>query len=222
MIEVIKTSLGFNVPVRFYADAAEADKDAGKVGALAEEGNNNLYYRAGCAQDAREIIAEVVEKATGIKRETQPVMRTVKKDGQPDSKEPAKDKEGSPVLEYVLDEDDYVRKALATANFTREQLQDQVTEACRKTDGGVGLRVDIRKTERKPKGPRTLPEKYAIGGRTLLETGKVAQFAKDYRKVVSKDLTEAQRTDVLAIGWALKELFDTKRQQDEAGYGIGK
>jgi hypothetical protein len=204
MVEVKKSSLGFDTYVKFYESEKEADDEKGKVGAFKEEANNNLYYRGGCAQECREIIADVVEKATGIKRETQQVLRKVKRDGI-EVEEAVKDKDGNPVLEYVLDEDPYVKKAMAAANMTVAQLQPAVTDALRAANGGQGVRVDIRTQEAKPRGPKTLPAKYALPAASLIESGKVTTFAKEYRKVMDVDLTDAQKTDANALGWALKE-----------------
>jgi hypothetical protein len=225
MKTVTRTSLGFNVPVKFYESYEEADKAAGVALAALEQTNANLYYRAGIAQEAREIIAEVVERVTGIKREQVPVMRDKKNekgevvkgaDGKPEQVQATtKDDKGNqvPVFEYVLSEEDYVKAALAKANLTTEdkKLQDEITKACNAANEGAGLAVDIKTPERKPAKPKTLPKKYAEKGSAVFsDPAKLAAFRKEYKGLLKEDL--AADVNAEGVGWALKRFMEAREE----------
>lgn len=212
MIETTKSSLGFEVPVRVYESPEEADRDAGKVGAFLNEGNNNLYYR-GVAAEVREVIAETIERLTGVVRETVPVMRKVKAEDGTVSEKQATDKEGNPLSEYVLDEDDYVKQALAKSGKTAAEFAADIVSAIRAANNGEGVRVDIRQTPRKAAKPKALPDRFKVAAEKAIASGKVAQFAKDYKKLCGKEIAEGQLADVTVVGWALKEFVAAREAQ---------
>lgn len=218
MDKIDKKSLGFTVPVLVYASEAEADKDAGRVGAFREEANNNLYYRSGCAQEAREIIAEAVEKATGIERTTRPVTRKAKQSDGSEKIETVKDKEGNEVVEFVDSEEEFVKTALAKSGKTVEMLQATITAAIVAANEKQGIRVDIRKQERKPTQPKVLPERFLVAAKGAISNGKVNNFARDYEKLLKKPL--ASTTDAVAVGWALKEFIAAREAVALAGLGV--
>jgi hypothetical protein len=210
MIETIRESLGFKVPVLWYASVDEADKAAGRVGAVLDECNLNLTYR-GTNVEARQRICDVVEKASKIARKTKPVL----KDGKPLVKD------GEAVTEYDETEQVYVDRAMATAKLTVEALQAEVTKACKggfKEEDGEEVKplaVDIKERERKPTAPKKLADSFLEGAKKLLaDATKLAAFGKAYTSLLKKPL--ASTTDPVAIGWALKELIAARQAAEMA------
>lgn len=232
MKKVDKVSLGFTVPVLVYGSYDEADKAAGKALAALDECNNNLYYR-GAAPAARELVAAAVESLTGVKRETQPVMEEYKDETTGETKKRQVVRDGTPVVEFVMDEAPYVKHALSKSGKSVEQLQDGVTEfivkaLAKDTPKGEkppeGIAVDIKRTEREPAKPKTLPAKYkeaaerSLTAKTDKGLLKVDVFAKDYEKLMGKPLAaktdDGKAWDVEKLGWAFKE-FVEKRAADQ-------
>lgn len=209
MKEITKKCLVFDVPINMYESAEEANQAAGKVGAFEEEGNNNLWYR-GAANEAREIICKAVESLTGIPRETKQAFKDGKDENGNDIKVPALDSEGNEVFEFVLKEDPYVKVALAKSGKTVADLQPAVVEAVRAANEGRGIAVDIKRTERKPPQPKTLPTRFKDTANKFITEAKVDKFLKIYRKELGKDATDINDTagavDPVKLGWLVKEL----------------
>lgn len=233
MIEVIKNSLGFDVPIKVYASIEEADTVAGRQGAVLDECNQNLWYR-GAAAEAREIIAQVVEAETGVERPAQQASRKKKEKG-PDGvekevtvlltkRETRTNDDGTtteievPQMEYTQDEDDYVKYALAKSNRTIESLVPAVQAAIRASNEGSGVAVDIKTRVRKAPQPKTLPSRYLEVGKKAVASGKVDQVAKDYLAFTGKTLASEKYTDPVAIGWAIKDIVDEQTKRAATAY----
>ena len=203
MKQVTKTSLGFEVPVWVYESPEEADTAAGRQGALLEEANNNLYYRAGAAGESREVIAAKVEALTGIPRKSQVV--TKKNDA--GEEEVVKDSDGNEVSEFTETEEVYVKRALAEAKLTPAAIQADITAALNAANEGQGIRVDIKKKERKPAAPKKLADRFLQSAKSVIDAGKVKSVAKEYQKRFGKSLEEGADTDPVKLGWAIKDIL---------------
>ncbi len=216
MNKVLKKSLGFTVPVLYYSSFEEADKVAGKAGAMLEEANNNLYYR-GVAEECRTHVAAAVEELTGVAREYRPVMKTTKDDKGVETKTEAKDSDGNIITEPVLSDDDYVKAALAKSGKTVEQLNPAVTKYIEdlkdeKTGQPAPIAVDISRTERKAPQPKKLPTKFLESATKAIASGKVASFAKEYEKLLKVKLPEEATKDATKLGWCIKAFFAAREQ----------
>ena len=209
---VTKVCLGFSIPIGYYASLEEADAVASKPGAMLEEANNNLYYR-GAAGEARAIVAKAVEKLTSITRETKAVTKKVKKivDGKETEVEEPLIRDGQPVTEFVLDDEDYVNLALGQwvkSGRTKDELNDGVLAAIRAANDGKGVSVDIKAKVRNTPTPKVLAQKFLDAAKASIANGKVMQFAKDYKKLLGKDLTST--SDPVVVGWGLKEFLTAR------------
>lgn len=211
MKSIQKSSLGFLIPVFVYSTVTEGDQAAGKVDAILDEANNNLYYR-GAAVEARQLIAEAVESITGVKRETVPVMKEITGEDGTKRQEQAKEADGTLVVEFALNEADYVKLALAKANegkgVAKEAIAAQVAAFVANANGGKGISVDIKAPERKAGKPPVLAQKYVDMATKAITEGKADSFAKKYKKITGKDLTST--TDATIIGWAIKEAVEVQ------------
>lgn len=223
MKEITKNSLGFQVPVNVYESFEEADRAAEREGAALEETNNNLYYR-GAAVEVRELVAEAVEKLTGVPRETKPVMKKAKDEQGNDIEVQAKDADGNDAFEYVLSEAKYVEKALAESGKDIGSLEPEIIAHVRSANDGRGVSVDIRKQERKPAGPKVLAKKWLdLASGAIGNPDKLAKFAKDYRKMVGEELSingEDGQPDQTKLGWAIKRFIDTKMQKAQDEFAV--
>lgn len=223
MKQVTKNCLGFSIPVFIYESVEEADRAAGRVGAVLDEANNNLYYR-GAAPEARNTVAEGVEAITGVVRATEPVFKEVKEtiDGKETVvKKPVftKDSNGNDVQSttYTQDEADYVEFATAkweASGKTREQLKtalldwwNQRTVPGKDANGNdtavpYRLEVDISQRVRKAPQPKSLPKKFLDVATKAIAQGKVPGVLSAYKK-----LNDGQAY-TLSIDGAVRELSD--------------
>lgn len=227
------TIQGFTLPILVYESVDEATKASGKetvefagvqLNPVLAECNKNLVYR-GTLVDGRNLVASVVEKVTGVAREYRPVMKKVKvKDEngvEVEKEEQKKDRDGDPLTEPLLDNDDYVKAALAKSGKTAQDIQPEVDKAASEfvyTDSddkeiARGLQVDIKERERKTKPP-VLAGKYSEKAKELLAApAKLANFTKLYQKLFAKPLEADTQSNPTKLGWALRDFLIEREKQ---------
>lgn len=213
----------FKVPINIYESVDEAEKAAGKEGAVLAECNRNLLYR-GAYNDARWLIETAVFFYT--KTPFKMVTQTIKKDG--------KD-----VTQTVRDPKDtekvYTQRALDGApEGTFDRVQELVTslalgEKTFKTDekGNLvsplvvlevekaarkPLAVDIRATERSTRIAK-LAQKWKDIAISFLDTPKrIPNLNKEFAKfnVEAFKPTGKREEDVETLGWKCKAYADAQ------------
>jgi hypothetical protein len=225
---------GFTVPIFVYENYDEADRAAGRVNAALDECNKNLVYR-GTLNDARILIADTVEKVTGVKREYDPVMGKVKGDDGVERDVQLKDKDGNERWVPKLKDEAYVEAAIAAwkqaGNTDLTPLQNAITEAAAsyqyKDDNdkviATGLQVDIKETPRKAPTPKVLAAKFVDGAKALIAApDKLKGFLKFYAKYFGADskpdiyAANGTTIDATKLGWAIKAAY-AKREEQELG-----
>lgn len=206
MTKVTRSSLGFDVPVGFYADVPEFDKAAGKDGACLNEANLNLFYRSGAAQEARELISATIAKVTGVARKTEPVVDAEKK--------PVL-KDGQPVTKFAESEEKHVERALAQVNKTVKDYQADITSAINASNDGKGLAVDAQVTERKSGGAKKILQASMKANAELIlkDPKKLAAFRKKVKTVLNKDVPID--ADSVSAGWLLQEVVEAGVQAEK-------
>lgn len=166
------TLQGLTVPVNIYESSDEADKAAGKVGACADECNNNLVYR-GVLPQVRDYVVQLVKEVTGIEPKGKPVID--EKTGKPEV-----DAQGNPVIEVTESDGKYVARVCAEKNWENlAALQPQIdawaTGQRKAKDGSVTqvapLAVDITVKER-TSTPKAVPEVYLNAAKNLIAKGQ--------------------------------------------------
>lgn len=196
----------FKVPMLVYESVQEADKDAGKDGAMLAEANNNLLYR-GTYADARELIVDVVQELTKV-----PFLMT-------DSGE--KDEKGTPIMERDTDRDSdakYVKRALtATPSVTFDAVQKLVEQRAKGYATPTGekveaLRADIRRRVAGPRKPAKLAQKYRDYASGIVKAKNVAKFNKASSAfgIAAFVPTGDAEKDLVALGWLCKAYADAK------------
>ncbi len=190
MKAVQKNSLTFTVPVWEYESIEEGDKAAGEVGTMLEIANQNLYYRAKTAQNAREIIAATVAKESGVSRLTKP---SVDKDGKPILKD------GNPVTEFAESEETFVNRVFAQTNKTAKDFQAAVTAACNAFNNGQGLRLNAAQPERAP-AANLVKKTYVdmMRDKIMPDAKKLAGFKKQVKAVLNLDVPKDADLNALA------------------------
>lgn len=138
---------GLTLPVLVYESYEEADAVL-KDGIL-KQGNDNLVYR-GVLNDARDLICDIVEEATGDKRKMY-------------------DKTGKETLDEKLAVDDekqgaYLKRVCVSQGWLHEdgtidltRFQATLDERAKTADDGKPYAADVSQRERKPRKPRTIP-----------------------------------------------------------------
>lgn len=215
MKEVIVDCLGYNdqsfkLPVLYYESFDEADKAAGKAGAMLQEGNLNLDYR-GARADGRDLIVEVVQELTGV---------SVK---QKDTDE--KDDKGQPIMEDDETEAKFVKRAMAlkpevTVAAVQAILDKRARGYSYKDEKGVvvqvpAIAVDITQKTRQPKKPVKLAAKYLEKAKAILAGPNLKKFLADLKKNLSVDWVASgdATKDADSLGWQVKAFAAWKEQQ---------
>src|SRR6187402_3739389 len=170
MKEVTKNSLGFTIPVSLYSSCQEINNMAGDTDAALNEANDNLFYRGGTADDARDLVGNAVTEVLEIERPYKVCTRTNDKG----EKVPIT-RNGEQVTEYTQSEAAFVEYALAQAGKSVKDIEQQVLEILKSTP----IAVDVRLKERKPPQPK-LTKKWLDIGTRVIAAGRVDQVAKDF------------------------------------------
>jgi hypothetical protein len=198
-------SLGVNV-------AFSVDDNPFDVGSrnykIFEAGVDNVIYRgaSGLAK-FRELFADAVEKATGIS----PEMVVLKnKKG-----EERKNEDGTPITDFVLDEQERVNVAVAKSGRTIESFQE-VANACASQCG-----FDPDTKERAPAGPKTPPERVYKVVDKLFEAGKASEVAAALSTLLGRtvDVTGDQKVarEVLAAAVHEDQLNEIRKAAGKWG-----
>lgn len=208
---------GLTAPILVYADVTEADNAAGRVGAMLDEGNDNLVYR-GTLNTVRDLITTFIEEKTGFERAMKPAV---------DSKgQPRKDAQGNPILTPVDNDGLYVKKALGAAGLEDfSQYQSEVDELCRnfKVKDAEGkeviepLAADIKARERTAPKVVKLAQKYKDSAKQIIDAGKVDAFNQKYGVKIGKTFTATgdSAKDQETLGYLVKEYAAWKEDQDK-------
>lgn len=208
------TLKGLKVPCLVYESYDEADKAAGKTGAMLESGNDNGYYR-GPAQDVREFICEILEEKTGIERKTKPTGK--------------KDDKGVEILAFAEAEGEYAARVCLEKGWEdltqfQADLDAWAATATPGDNGAVGtpLAIDIKERERKPSGPKKLAEVYKNSAIACFKNRDVnwprLEAMLEAQGVSMPALTGDETKDVIAVGWAIKAAKDNEAKKSLAQF----
>ena len=198
MKQILQDSLGVKVKILVYATSKEGNDAAGKDGsegndAVLDECNRNLVYR-GALPEARDTLLEAVEAETGIERKTEQVNNA---DGTPKKKE-----DGTFVLKFAETEGEYMNRVCAKLGVEKSHFQPLA-------DKMDAIAVDIKATERKPGGPKKLPNDYLESAKRIFGNGNQDKWAATLGITFTGDVEK----DQLALGWKIKEREDAKRKE---------
>lgn len=196
------TLKGLKVAVNVYESYDEADQAAGAVNAALDQANDNLAYR-GPLSEGRELLCELLEKETGIVRETTPSGK--------------KDAQGNDILTYKHSEGEYAGIVCAQLKLDDlTQFQVKFDEAVAASNEGKGLSVDIKAKERKAPKAVKLAQKYKDSAKQVLDGGKVDAFNQKFGVKIGKTFTVTgdSAKDVEGLGYLIKEYAVWKEAQD--------
>lgn len=206
MQQVTKNSLGFTIPVLLYASCQEINDAAGNSDAALSEANDNLFYRGGTADDARDLVANAVSEVLEIERPYRVCTRTNDKG----EKIPIT-RNGEQVTEYTQSESAFVEYALGQAGKTVADIEKEVLAILEKTP----IAVDVRLKERAPKQPK-LTKKWLEVGTRVIQANRVEQVAKDFEEAGLGTLTGSATP--ASVGAAVKAITEWKLKQQEEAY----
>lgn len=178
-------SLGFDVTVSVPSTVEENDKLAGRANATLEDAVDNVVYRSGNGLPAfREALAEGIEQATGIKRQSEAIMTKATPTAPAEQK---KDSEtGELLFKFTESEADYIDRVLAETTRTRESFADQAAAA------QSAVKYDPTASERTPGGPKTPPKTVFETVDALISAGQATQVAASLTTILGRQV-EADR-----------------------------
>jgi hypothetical protein len=208
---------GLEVPVQIYDSVEEADKAAGKPGAVLGSANDNFHYRGGPAQETRDYICTMLEDmgktypsdnkfeledgtevdvkaGEKITRFTKPVLDAK-------TKQPRKDKDGNVLETWAEAEGAFARRFMALMGWDDlKQFQPNIDSWAKNVpdvdeNGNViagkthPLAVDAKAAERKPAAPRKLAAKYKDIAAKRIQEGTIDEFNQKYLSKINRVFT---------------------------------
>lgn len=191
-------SLGVTVNLNVPESVEEFDQNAKRIGACLDEAINNVVYRGSLAE-FRDAFTTKVEETHQVERKTESTGK--------------KDSDGNDIVKYAETEGEYIKRVCATKGIEAAQLQSLADEVA------AGIVFDASATERKPAAPKKLAEDYKNVAIQLIDAGKVDAFRDKKatpRNIVVPDLTGDREKDILAVGYAVKQVELAIRKEQMA------
>ncbi len=211
----------FTAPVLVYADMDEINKDAGNIQTAVDRLNGYLHAH-GTANELRELIADITEEVSGIKRE---ITDTKKKT-----------KDGKAVTELEKEER-YVNRVIAAKPELFDKVQALLDQRARgytfKDEKGTevkveALAVDITTRVAGPKRPAKLAAKWIDHAKcfTLKQVNPntkkpydLANLNKAAKPVINETFTPLEGQELSseantnALGWFIKKFIEAREAQ---------